>query len=303
MIVIATLLFLYWLLMHALFYWATAHWLNVYVTALLAFLYIPSYLDGKEYTGERQWRALREWRGWARISPVVFHFANKKDLDAVDYRSMRLYVMIHGKTLNGLIWGMGLHGGLLSPFAERLHFVAPPLLFAIPLLRDVLLWMGAVTWHSKRLPLTDLILQLLRSNRSVCYCPSSFLAGSSVKDEAEIDLALFQFAIEEKIQMVPVLLQNESRYYHIFQWNRVHAWMQARLGYPLPQMYWPRRNSLTSPVPRLQQVFGPILHCTDRYSNATALGKAFCEGLQQLSCPDVGEEEVRVQVLDKEQSF
>lgn len=302
MLILVTLLFLYWLLVHALFYWATAHWLNVYVTALLAFLYVPSYMDGKEYTGERQWNALRKWRGWRRFSPIQSQFANQKDLDAVDHRSMRLYVMVPGKTLNGLVWGLGLHGGTLSPFADRLHFVVPPLLLAIPLLRDALLWMGAVTWHPKRLPLTDVILQLLRSNRSVCYCPSSFLSGTSIKDDGiEIDLELFRFALNEQIQMVPILLQNESNHYHILQWPKQQAWIQARLGYPWPQACWPRRGSQ---IPKLQQVFGPILHCTDRYLEPQELAKSFCESLQKLSCTELGEEEYRIEISgEKNESF
>lgn len=288
MIILLTLAFLYWLLVHALFYWASAHWLNVYITAFLAFLYVPSYLDGKEYTGERQWRSLREWRGWRRVSPVVSQFANQRDLNAVDHRSMRLYLMVSGKTLPSLIWGLGLHGGVLSPFAERLHYVVPPLLLAIPLLRDVLLWTGAVTWHPKRLPLTDLILQLLRSNRSVCYCP----ATTANNHGGAVDMELFRFALEERMQMVPVIMQGEKEYYYIGHWPKLQNKMQKWIGYPWPQVVWPRRGG-----PReMTQVFGPILNCTDRYTNAEELSKSFCESVQNLSCPDLEEEEFQVVV-------
>lgn len=278
MLILATLLFLYWLLVHALFYWASAHWLNVYITAFLTFLYVPSYLDGKEHTGERQWRSLREWWGWRRISPVVSQFANQRDLNAVDHRSMRLYLAVSGRTLNSLVWGIGLHGGALSPFAERLHYVVPPLLLAIPLLRDVLLWTGAVTWHAKRLPVTDLILQLLRSNRSVCYSCSA----------AGIDMELFRFALTERMQMVPVVVQGEADYYYIAHWPRLQEWMQKRVGYPWPQLVWPRRGG--GGVTEIEQVFGPILNCTDRYQNAEELSSAFCEGVQKLACPELGEQ-------------
>jgi hypothetical protein len=281
MLITMTLVFLYWLLVHALFYWTSAHWLNVYITAFLAFLYVPSYMDGKEHTGERQWRALREWRGWRRFSPVVSHFANQRDLNAVDHRSMRLYIMVRGKTLNGSLWGIGLHGGTLSPFAERLHYVVPPLLLAVPLLRDVLLWTGAVTWHPKRLPLTDLILQLVRSNRSVCY-------------HCSVDMELFRFALEEKMQIVPVVLQNEQQYYYVADWPRLHGWTQKYLGYPWPQLVWPRRNRPAE----LEQVFGPILHCTDRYTNAEHLSKSFAESVKNLSCPDLEEQEELFQVTE-----
>lgn len=290
MIILATLAFLYWLLVHALFYWASSHWLNVYITAFLAFLYVPSYLDGKEYTGERHWRSLREWPGWRRISPIISQFANQRDLNAVDHKSMRLYVMVSSKTLNSLVWGMGLHGGTLSPFAERLHYVVPPLLLAIPLLRDVLLWTGAVTWHSKRLPLTDLILQLLRSNRSVCVTAAS---GNT------IDMELFQFALAERIQMVPVVIQGEMDYYYVGHWPRLQSWTQKRLGYPWPQLIWPRRGG----PKEMDQLFGPILNCTDRYQNPEELSNAFCEGVQKLACPDLEEQPFQVLVASSAESF
>lgn len=299
MIVLATLLFLYWLVVHALFIWATAHWFNVYVTLLLACLYVPSYLDGKEYTGERHWRALREWRFWRRLNPVETCFFTKKDLDAVDHRSMRLYVMVPGKTLGALIWGIGLHGGTLNPFAERLHFVVPPLYLAIPLLRDVLMWMGAVTFHPRKLPLTDLTLKLLQSNRSVCYCPSSFLSATKATASGSgaqicMDMELFEFALRHHVQMVPVAMLNEDAYYHVLRAPRLQSWTLQKLGHAWPQGAWPRRR----PQDTLKLVFGSIFHCEGRYGSAALLAEAFCGGFRALCDPNLKEEEFQVKAVE-----
>lgn len=303
MLVTLTLLFLYWLVVHALFVWVAAHWFNVYVTALLAFLYLPSYLDGKEYTGERQWRGLREWRLWTRLSPVDTYFFAKGDLDAVDHSSMRLYVLVPGKTLASMVWGIGLHGGALSPFGQRLHFVVPPLLMAIPLLRDVLLWMGAVTWHPRKLPLTELILNILQSNRSLCFCPSqdayspeAGMPGVPIR----MDMRLFDFALHHHMQMVPVVLQNEERHYRMLKWPTVQRWTHQKLGYAWPQACWPKRGPK---VPRLKLVFGGIFHCEKRYSNPEALAEAFCKGFGTLSDDNTQDETYRVEAKGSDETF
>ena len=278
MIVVVTLFCLYLLAMYGLPLW---------LSVLFALLYALSSWDGKEYTGERHWLAFRQWGFWRRVSPCQYQLANPKDLAAVHPRSMRLYVLLPGRTLTSLFWGLGLHGGALDPFGERLQWVVSPLLLDIPLLRDVLMWAGAVTWHPKRLPLTDLLLKLLHSNRSVCFCPSM--------EGAEMDEELFRFALEHQVELVPVVVHNESERYRLLraprmqEWSRRHCW-----GYPWPQGTW-----LKSRATPLVLVFGPILHCTQRYDNADMLAASFSAGLRSLSCADVGEEIFEIKLLKR----
>jgi hypothetical protein len=106
-------------------------------------------------------------------------------------------------------------------------------------------------------------------------------------------MELFRFALEEKIQLVPILLQYEAEYYHILQWPKVQNWMQAHLGYPWPQGAWPRRGGRRE----MEQVFGAILHCTDRFANAEELSQAFGEGIRRLSCSELEEEECKIEFI------
>lgn len=280
MIIVVVLLLLYLVLLYALPLW---------LSVLFVLLYALSYWDGKEYTGERHWLAFRQWWVWRRWAPAnrQYQLANPKDLSAVNYRSMRVYVLLPGRTLSSLFWGLGLHGGALNPFGERLHWVVPPLLMAIPLLRDVLLWAGAVTWHPKRLPLMDLILRLLRSDRSVCFCPCLFPSATYEQGGSiPMDEELFRFALEHEIELVPVVVHNERERYRIWSVPRLQEWSRSRCcGYPWPQFAVLQNRS--SPI---VITFGPILHCTKRYVNATKLAESFSAGLRSLSCADVGEE-------------
>lgn len=277
-----------------LLYLGVTYLLPLWLSVLFGLVYALSYWDGKEYTGERHWPAFRQWSVWRRLAMCgrrQYQLANPKDLAAVNYRSMRLYVLLPGRTLSSLFWGLGLHGGALNPFGERLHWVVPPLLLAIPLVRDVLLWAGAVTWHPKRLPLTDLLLQLLRSDRSVCFCPSLF-PSASAGGAALIDEELFRFALEHQIELVPVVVHNEGARYRLLQAPRLQEWSRKHCcGYP-----WPQAALLQDRSQPLVLVFGPILHCTQRYANVDKLAESFSAGLRSLSCADVGEEIFDVQL-------
>lgn len=281
MIVVVVFLLLYVLLIMVLPLW---------LSLLFMLLYALSYWDGKEYTGERHWPAFRRLSFWKRIAPRQYQLANPKDLAAVNYRSMRLYILVPGRTLSSLFWGLGLHGGTLSPFGDRLHWVVPPLLLDVPLLRDVLMWAGAVTWHPKRLSLMDLLLQLLRSDRSVCFCPCLFPPEST--EPILLDEELFRFALEHQIELVPVVVHNESQRYRLWHIPRVQEWSRTRCrGYP-----WPQWALLQDRSAQLVLVFGPILHCTQRYASPSKLAEAFSAGLRALSCPDVGEETFEIQM-------
>lgn len=287
MIIVMALVLLYVLLVIALPLW---------VSLLFVLLYALSYWDGKEYTGERHWPAFRRWSFWKRVAPRQYQLANPKDLAAVNYRSMRLYILVPGRTLSSLFWGIGLHGGTLSPFGERLHWVVPPLLLDVPLVRDVLMWAGAVTWHPKRLSLMDLLLQLLRSDRSVCFCPSFFPAEGALP----LDEELFRFALEHQIELVPVVIHNESQRYRLLHAPRLQEWSRTHCrGYP-----WPQAAILQDRSTQLQVVFGPILHCTQRYASPAKLAEAFGAGLRSLSCADVGEEifEIKIRSSNEEGS-
>lgn len=90
-------------------------------------------------------------------------FGNLKSLNLLTPNTKRLYVLVPGDTLISLVWGIGLHGDQL-PFAEHLHYVVPPILLWIPILRDILMWTGAITYSPTR-PLDSILVDMLNRSR------------------------------------------------------------------------------------------------------------------------------------------
>jgi hypothetical protein len=294
--------------------WVAFYCINPYLLLFLVLVYVPWYLDGKEFSGERRWTWFRRLFIWKWLSPVEYTFANISDLSLLNHTTKRVYVMVPGDTLIALVWGVGLHGGQL-PFAEYLHFVVPPLLMWIPLLRDVLMWMGAVTYHHKKRPLESVIFALLHSNRSVCYCPSNFanmaLAFSTEEDSEEHDLEkgmvrqvpsiseeTLAFALEEKIQLVPVVVHGERRRYYIFTHavllRRIQVAFYNLIGYPFPLFFWPKMFSHSGRPPKLQQQFGSIIECNQKYANTIVLKESFQSAVSALISRELGDDELKL---------
>lgn len=282
--------------------------MNPWSAAFCGLLYLLWYLDGKEHTGERRWSAFRNLALWrlAPIKRVVPHRAQLK--------GRQLFVMVPCDTVLAAVWGIGLHGGELE-FADHLHYVVPPPLMWVPLLRDVLLWSGAVTWRKEGLE--SLLLELLNSGRSVCVCPSGFasMTRPEFAQEAEAERGtredacekgatltvaplapqLLDFARSESLELVPVVLQRERRRY----WfpsspllRAVQRWTFLRTGFPFPAVFALRVWSQERP-PKLHQQWGPVLFCSrERFATNEELWAAFAEAVESLTCPELGDPKI-----------
>ena len=272
---------------------------HYYILILILLIYALSYWDGKEYNGERRWDWFRRCPLWKYISPVEYAFASPTDLEQLNPKVKRVYVMIPGETYVSLIWGIGLHGGRLSPFAERLHYVLPPIFFCIPLLRDILLWTGAVTYHSKRRPLDSIILELLQANRSVCYSPSLTRDQQYEYDIEQHQTAgvietacpsdhLFTFARDECIQLVPIVTHGERRRYLIpTSFRRIQSFCELHIGYSFPMIFIRRRLKGAAV---LNVLFGPILKCDSQYMNNDQLRESFAAVIASLTSSELGDD-------------
>lgn len=287
-----------WLVLWLLaLYLVFVHALNIYVSAIAALIYLLWYLDGKEYTGERHWPQFRRFILWRWLSPVTYYIPNQIDLEQQQTQAgkmQRIYVLRPGNTYFSVLWGIGLHGGRLPPkMSERLHWVVPPLLMAIPLLRDVLLWAGAVTYHERHHPLLDVLLGLLNGNRSVCYCPAQY--ANTVGEgplTAELCMQLLQFAHANSAHLVPIAVSGERQRYHILMTPsvlRVQRWMLKHCGYPFPMVVVLRCFSQKRP-PHLGLQFGTIMRCAD-YESIDVLNQSLNSNLALLQCTDLGDED------------
>jgi len=284
----------------------------IYWTILCAVFYVLWYLDGTEYTGERRWPAFRTLSLWRTLSPVGTRtISNMEQLCVGGKRTRRIYVMLPCDTVLSAVWGVGIHSGAL-PFAETLHYMVPPLLLNIPVLRDVLLWSGAVTWHAKKRPQDTVLLDLLNSGRSVCVFPSNFAnvikpqfdaevadAGAAMEDlelgvgritVSGLSEELLSFARTEHVELVPIMMHNERRRYWFPRsplLRSVQRFAFRVLLFPLPMVFALRMCGKRRPPPLVQQ-FGPIIHCTlERYPDNATLRKSIEESVKQMCAPHV----------------
>lgn len=292
---------------------------NMYLLVFFLLIYALSYWDGKEYTGERRWSAFRSLRLWQWLSPIEYAPLTphqERDLNLVSARVRRLYVMVPGDTIVSLVWGVGLHGGRLQPtVADKLHYIVPPAYLWIPILRDVLLWTGAITYHSTKRPLNGILLDMLNSNRSVCYCPSelanvvltpsSSSGGRGGEDEEEglgggvihspcPDDEILSFALEETIQLVPVVVHGEQRRYHIFRLAWVQSFFYRHIGYPFPLVFFPRICNKQRPPLLLLQV-GHIIECNEKFGKSVeTLRDHFVQAVAGLTATELGDDEMKL---------
>lgn len=324
-----------WLLaVLAILYAVFVHWLSIYITLICLLVYMLSYWDGKEYTGERHWPGFRRCFGlWRWLTPVSYQIINEADLAAITHETPRLYVLLPGDTPMSSVWGIGLHGGALAPrISDRLHYVVPPLFMWIPVLRDVLLWSGAVTYHPRKRPLTDVLLDLLLSNRSVCYSPSHFaniaqpevllsvvepsdairdvemqtMTSSVAADQPSsssdkivtpcLTDAMFDFARTNNLQLVPIVVRGERRRYAILEsptLSRIQRFTFRHVGYPFPFCFVWRFWSRVRP-PMLHMQFGNIIHCSTRYTQASQVRDVFTQNVGALTCVEFGDDELHL---------
>jgi hypothetical protein len=267
---------------------------------LIAF-YMLWYLDGKEYNGERRWEAFRTLRLWKWISPVEIVLSARNDLQSV--RGKRVFVFVHAYTPSSLIWSIGLHGGVLD-FKNKIHYMVPPLFMWIPIVRDVMLWSGAITYsnynekHSKQTILLDMIAE----SRSVAYVPSGFADKIAAHDDLETGISMrypkddaLEMFIKEGVQVIPVGVQGEFERYRIVQ-NKyvrsVQAWFYKHLDVVFPLLYWYRLYSHSRPPPVTVQ-FGSIM-AASVYTSPAQLRTTMKETIDALLTPTpLNEKEIK----------
>lgn len=271
---------------------------HLYALVFIAFLYGWWYWDGKEYTGERRWDALRSLRIWRWLSPIQSIFPNKADMSQT--RGKRLFVLPTTVTPSPLIWTFGLHGGALSSFQQQpIHYIVPPIYMWVPFLRDVLMWTGAVTYslHKQEYSRLAVIQLLLESGRVVAYSPSNFFNphAHALDLEAHIehrypDDETLRFCMNESVCLVPVVVNGERDRYRIVHHPFLHiiqTWFYQRMDYAFPFCYWFRLFNRQRP-PEVTVKIGPSMTCNLYQTQADGvekLRKALKDTVTQLSEP------------------
>lgn len=99
---------------------------------------------------------------------------------------------------------------------------------------------------------------------------------------------LWDFALEQKIELVPVVMHGETRRYYIFYLKRVQIFFYTWIGYPFPLLFFLKIFSQTKP-PLLKQQFGAIIECTGKYDKAT-LKESFGDAISALADQKLGDD-------------
>lgn len=133
----------------------------VTVTTVCVAAYLPSYLDGSEFTGERSWPWFATFigRSMAHI-PATLEF--EKSIDA----SKQHIFCLHPHGLLSTHHGLLLSGQTVPPFHETVplstrRHLAATVCFRVPFYRDYLLWSGCV--DARR----SVAEQILRNGKSL----------------------------------------------------------------------------------------------------------------------------------------
>lgn len=167
-------------------------WAPWHVAALFLLAYTLRWLDRAEETGHLAWPAFRSAFIWRWITPV-----KERTGDQILQSSSKNIILVtpvpHHSTL---IWGIG-----LSSISNDVYYTQPWWLFHIPLVRDFLVWSGAVAENEVNM------LNVLQQQKSVCY---PVIACDEQEQEALAQLPadwLFQMAIHEQINLIIVIVQ------------------------------------------------------------------------------------------------
>ena len=163
-------------------------------------------------------------------------------------------------------------------------YVLPWILFKIPLVRDFLLWSGAIRFESDW---RSDIIRLLRMGKSVAYAPGTMedmipgtenkrdelrtegsQFGSDMRDSHSYrpDVPpndIFEYAKANRIPIVPVLIRGETERYRIVWWknsyiNRLQRYTLERIGWPIPTLFFTRWFGSSPPPPLKIEIGNPM---------------------------------------------
>lgn len=199
------------------------------LSLLVFFLYfvMKYWASDDEFTGNRTWSLMRG------LGPNVAgaHWGNRMAVHS--NKNPQLFVVLGNHTNWTLMDVFGFRARHLFPSNHGdLCYLLPAILFRVPIVRDVLLWSGAVSDQVDK-------LTLFRRGKTVAFSPGG-MSGTM-----QVDATLLAYCMEHNIHVVPVLISGESKCYYMVRgpWvERAQQWCAPRIGWPFPMICWPRRG-------------------------------------------------------------
>ncbi len=122
--------------------------------------------------------------------------------------------------------------------------------------------------------------------------------GSTTREIPSLTEEMFKFALEEHIQLVPVVVHGERRRYYIFTHTfllkRIQVFFYTWIGYPFPLFFWLKMFSHSGRPPKLKQQFGSIIECNQKYVNTTMLKDSFQSAVNSLVSRELGDDQLKM---------
>jgi len=214
---------------------------GIYSSFLVVALYLWTYTWGSEETGARRYNGLRSLRIWKYLGNKCQHKWTSLDSAVGDRRSPILFVA--GPNLTGLafFWAFGFHGDKTLTDLD-IVYTMPRSAFNIPIIRDILLYSGAVSDDPR------VVQNLLRRNCNVVY-DTTGIQGPLLSDSRftvivnELSKEMTDIAKDTKSILIPVVLFGEEKVYNLSRLKNgylrqmitfIQTFMKRIFGYPFP---------------------------------------------------------------------
>ena len=232
-----------------------------YLYLFLLFIYVLFwYWSGAEETGNEAKPVFRNWCLWRKWTAVQHVWSNREEFATLSKDHTYLFIVTPNMTNMALISGFGLHGGKL-PVDLDVRYILPSLLLCIPILREILLWSGACCAKGNK-DVEGTILKLLRKGKSVAYCPTGMRDYFGQTKTFDLEPAIYQFAHQYNIRLVPVLVEREADRYNIIT-HKIQEYTFNWFFVPIPLLFGPRIFG-AGPPPKITLSIGtacdPSLH-------------------------------------------
>lgn len=226
------------LIKSTLHFWNNAGSIGSYAMSLIFLwivFYILLYVDSACRNGNRNWNRVRALKIWKKINdwwfPLDYH-SQCRNFDT----SKRYLFIVHPNPYNlGMIFGLGLHGGHSVLKKLNLLWMIPSIYLKIPILRDVLMWSGAVSQDNRN------VVDLFNKGHSVALSPDGNKDSLRSKEDRlyvkMADDSIFNYALENGIEIVPVVIYGESELYNTTtspKMECVRRFCFEKIGIPWP---------------------------------------------------------------------
>jgi hypothetical protein len=236
--------------------------------------------------------ALRKLFVWKVLSPVKVDLVGPRDtFHTLDPDQRYIFILIPNYTNTALIWTFGLHGNAWFKDNNNLCFLLPAVFFAIPGLRELLCFIGAV---SDRHNIESTVIEMTRLGKNVAFAPNGMADALHADDDSCYQAGrpptrIFKVAVERGYHVVPVLCMGENDRRFIFvtseRIRHVQQWFLQRTGYPFPLIFFPDlRNQFSDR--RLQVQIGMPLVANEKLAPDAAaeeMCREFIKALQAMN--------------------